>query len=304
MQNPHKGMDNPNQNPYTDGAPQNMSQDPYRQSDMNPPNKNPYQPTQPGQEPFRREAAPMPEQEPYQQQSGTSPQRAWGQPGQEQQQGEQQSTWGQQPGQEQYRGTAMNQPGQGTFAGGAVGQQPGQVTAADYSVPSGLPFNQQEWQTLVSTPIQVSLAMMAISPSGILGMIQEAMAIGKSVQALQAQGSLSPMLVQIGQQLTRGLEDMRSGRASPFGDIRQMSQNPEMTRNTSLASCQRTSSILERASPRDAMAFKQFVYSFAYNVAAAAREGGFLGFFGGEQISPAENAFLNDVATALRLQRS
>ncbi|GLV54720.1 hypothetical protein KDH_15670 [Dictyobacter sp. S3.2.2.5] len=286
MQNPNKGMDNPNQNPLQGGTPENMGQGPYRQSDMNPPNQNPFQPTQPGQEPFRREAAPTPEQEQYRQQGA-----------------QQQPVWGQ-PGQEQYRGTPTGQPGQGATVGGGVAGQPGQVTAADYSVPTGLPFNQQEWQTLVATPIQVSLAMMAIAPSGFLGLIQEAMAIGKSVQALQTQGSLSPMLTQIGQQLTKGLEDMRSGRQSPFGDIRQLSQNPEIARNTALASCQRSASILEKTSPRDAMSFKQFVYSFAYNVAAAGREGGFLGFFGGEQISPNENSFLNDLVIALKLQRS
>ncbi|GHO86354.1 hypothetical protein [Dictyobacter formicarum] len=297
MHNPNQGMDNPNQNPYTGGGPGNPDQGPYRQSDMNPPNQNPYQPNQPGQEPFRREAAPMPEQEPQQQ--GT-PQPSWGQPAQEPYRREAMNM----PEQEQYRGADVNPPEQGTVMGGGTMGQPGKVTVTDYTVPTGLPFNQQEWQALVTTPIQVSLAMMSVSPSGLIGMMQEAMAIGKSVQALQAQGNISQMLAQIGQQLTKGLEDMRAGRPSPFGDIRQMSQNSEMARNTALASCQRSAAILERASPQDAISYKQFVYSFAYNVAAAAREGGFLGLFGGEQISATENAFLNEIAAALGLQRS
>ncbi|GCE23003.1 hypothetical protein [Dictyobacter kobayashii] len=335
MQNPNQGMNNPNQNPYTGGATNNPEQDPYRteamnppgqdpyrRSDMNPPEQDPYQQnpwSKPGQEPNRRDAAPMPNQEPGQQSSWNRPgqepyrrdatpppnqepgqQGSWNRPGQETYQREASNM----PGQESFRSGTMSTSAQGTAMGGTVNRQEQAPAVTNYAVPGGLPFNQQEWQTLVATPIQVSLAMMSVSPTGLIGMVQEAMAIGKSIQALQAQGNTSPLLAQLGQQLTKGLEDMRAGRQSPFGDIRQATQNPEMARNTALSSSQRSAAILERTSPRDAVIYKQFVYSFAYNVAAAAREGGFLGLFGGEQISQAENAFLNEIAAALRLQHS
>ncbi|GER91184.1 hypothetical protein KDW_53460 [Dictyobacter vulcani] len=264
MQTPNQGRDN---NPnQNQWNPNQPDQDPYRQAGMNPP----------GQVPYRQEGAP--EQVPYQQ-TAMNP-----------------------PGQEPYRqGTIPNRPDQRSASTGNVMPE---APITGYTVPSGYPFSQQEWQTLLAAPMQVSVAMMSASPSGIIGIVQEAMAIGKSVQTLQSQGTTSRMLGQLGQQLTKGIEDLRAGRQTPIGDIQQMAKHTDMARNSALAYCQQAAGILDKVSPQDASVYKQFVYSMAYNVAAAAREGGFLGLFGGEQVSPVEQAFLGDIASALRLQRS
>ncbi|BCL77790.1 hypothetical protein ccbrp13_02550 [Ktedonobacteria bacterium brp13] len=208
--------------------------------------------------------------------------------------------------QEPYRAEATNNPTQEPYRGDAgrdVRQGQGYGMTGT-TAPPNLPFDQPEWETLVSTPLQVSLAMMAASPSGPLGMISEAMAIGKSIQTLHAQGQMSPMLAQLGQSVTKEMESMRSGKPMPFGDVQHLLQNPAVARDSALASCQRSASILGKASPQDATSYKQLVYAFANNVAAAGREGGFLGLFGGVQISLSEETLLNDIASALNLPRA
>ncbi|GCE30388.1 hypothetical protein KDA_58720 [Dictyobacter alpinus] len=213
--------------------------------------------------------------------------------------------------QDPYRQGAMNNPEQDPYRQGnmpdrsaaPMGNTMQNVPTTRYTVPEGYPFTEQEWQTLLATPLQVSMAMMSVSPSGIIGVIQEAMAVGRSVQALQHQGNVTPMIGQLGQQLTQVIDDFRAGRPSPVGDIRQMMQ-PDVARNIALSNCQQVTNILAKVSPQDANAYKQFVYTLAYNVAAAGREGGFLGLFGGEQISPPEQNMLSEIASVLRVQRS
>lgn len=208
--------------------------------------------------------------------------------------------------QDPYRAGATNNPTQESYQGDTGKDvRQGQVYGVTgTTAPPSLPFDQLEWETLVSTPLQVSLAMMAASPSGPLGMVSEAMAIGRSIQTLHSQGQMSPMLAQLGQSITSEMENMRSGKPMPFGDVQQLLQNPAVARDSALASCQRSASTLGKASPQDATSYKQLVYAFANNVAAAGRESGFLGIFGGVQISLSEETLLNDIASALNLPRA
>lgn len=68
-----------------------------------------------------------------------------------------------------------------------------------------------------------------------------------------------------------------------------------------LAGCREASEILAaRADPADSAAYRQWVQSVAVRVCGASRTGGLLGV-GGEQVSPAERAFLDNLATALQL---
>ena len=60
------------------------------------------------------------------------------------------------------------------------------------------------------------------------------------------------------------------------------------------------SALLDRKAPADAAAFKTWLSETAQSVAAAAAEGGFLGF-GGHPISDIEKATLAEIAKALNV---
>ena len=66
----------------------------------------------------------------------------------------------------------------------------------------------------------------------------------------------------------------------------------------SLANLREVSAILDAKAPGDAPAFKAWLSSISQKVAAASKEGGFLGI-GGVQVSDAEKATLGDIAKAL-----
>lgn len=203
----------------------------------------------------------------------------------------------------------QNQPyqqGQGVpyQQGQAAPYPPAQGRAAQPVVPpQGTSFTQEEWQTLVHTPLQVSTAMMAIAPSGPIGMVQEAMSIGRSIQTLQQHGSANPLISALSQHVSQTLEAVRSGGPSPLGDVQATLRDPQRARQNALVSCQQTANILRKAAPQDAIVCKQLIYSFALNVAQAAREGGLFGI-GGQLVSEPEQAMLRDIASALGFQPS
>ena len=58
--------------------------------------------------------------------------------------------------------------------------------------------------------------------------------------------------------------------------------------------------LLSQKAPAEAQAYKQWVYQAAQNSANAAKEGGVFGI-GGERVSEAETAALQELATALDL---
>jgi hypothetical protein len=55
-----------------------------------------------------------------------------------------------------------------------------------------------------------------------------------------------------------------------------------------------------KATPEEAMAYRQMIMSVSEKAANASKEGGFLGF-GGVRVSNAEQSFLNEVKAALQL---
>ena len=66
----------------------------------------------------------------------------------------------------------------------------------------------------------------------------------------------------------------------------------------SLANLREVSAILDAKAPADASSFKAWLSGISQKVAAASKEGGFLGI-GGVQVSEAEKATLGDIAKAL-----
>lgn len=165
--------------------------------------------------------------------------------------------------------------------------------------PAGSAYNNDEWLCLVETPVKVARAMMAVSPSGAIGMTQELVALRKCMTE-GLQGSSQPVLASIRQHMQNQntLEAIWEDAGHAFGDR----WDAANVRKTAILSCQQALSLLKKISAQDAQAYKQFVYATAFNVAQAAKEGGFMGV-GGEAISTEEQTLLNEISKTLGMQQ-
>lgn len=205
--------------------------------------------------------------------------------------------WGQQNPNIQGQGWGQQQPPiQGQ-------QQPTRAGVNLYAAPSGSPYSDDEWKLLMATPLRVCKAMMLVSPSGPIGVIQETKAMADSVKSLLSHDTSSQLL----NDLRRSAERVMGAKqaADPKGvlsDLLGPSKDPTQCRTEALGDCQQIASVLRKASPQDAAEYKQFVYSCALRVAEAAREGGIMGI-GGQQVSPQEQDLLRDVSNTLGIQR-
>lgn len=177
---------------------------------------------------------------------------------------------------------------------------PNLSNVAPSTAPTGSPFTDMEWRTLVNIPVQIGRAMMAVSPSGAIGTTKEVLALRKCLETIQAQGISNPMLRQLGQHIQGNMESIWDDAGHAFKDR----WDAANIRQTTLNACQQAGTLLNKVSPQDAISYKEFVYSVAQKVAEAAKEGGFMGIGAGQTISPPEEALLKDLANTLGLQRS
>ena len=163
---------------------------------------------------------------------------------------------------------------------------------------SGSVYTNEEWKVLAETPVKIGRAMMAVSPSGALGMTQEVMALRKCCsEALQT--TSSPILQELRQQLQG--QDTLSYIWQEAGHAFSNRWDASNVRQTALAACQQIGALLRKVSAQDAQAYKEFIYNTALKVAQAAKEGGTFGI-GGVSVSENEKTLLNEISNTLGLQ--
>lgn len=168
------------------------------------------------------------------------------------------------------------------------------------AAPAGGPYTSDEWKTLLETPVTVCRAIMAVSPSGVVGTSQEVITMRRSLHEVLQQAS-SPLLQDLRQQV------QSRGKAEAFWrDIQQSlkdRQDAAGARQAALVACQHCASLLRNVPVQDGQAYKEFVYTLACRVAEAAREGSMPGA-GGQAVTAAEQALLKDLASILGLSRA
>jgi hypothetical protein len=155
-------------------------------------------------------------------------------------------------------------------------------TKADFSV--------DEWDLLRSSPLMASLLVVAASPSGPVGLIQESTAAGKMI--LQAASTAqTPLLKALAEDLTQKISIPKP----PPG------ATPEQIQAAAAEILKRTSDLLaQKATPEETTELKQWLAKVAQATAEATKEGGFLGF-GGTLVSDQEKAALSTVNSTLGL---
>ncbi len=151
-------------------------------------------------------------------------------------------------------------------------------------------FGVEEWDLLRSAPLMSSLLVVAASPSGPLGLIQESVAAGKMITQA-AGGAQTPLLKALAEDLTGTVSIPKP----PPG------ATPVQIQGAAAEILKRTSDLLsQKATPEEAVEIKEWLMKIANETAEAAKEGGFLGF-GGVQVSDQEKAALETIHSSLGL---
>ena len=142
-------------------------------------------------------------------------------------------------------------------------------------------FNAEEWQTVTEAPMLAGVHTVA---AGRGGTIRETIAIGKAyAEVRQAQSG--------------GLVDEIAASPPPL-DPQQLQQAGGFAELSRSRLTEALRILGEKATPEDVAAYREFVLSVARAAAEAHKEGGFIGF-GGKQISPEEQAALDEIQQVL-----
>jgi hypothetical protein len=154
------------------------------------------------------------------------------------------------------------------------------TTKADYTT--------DEWESLLKAPLMASMVVVAASPSGPVGAIQEMLAVGKGLLE-GSEGATNSLISAV-------VADVKAGHRPTMSSERP--KDLAQVKAQALGACREAAALLARKAPDEAEAFKLWVFGTAKRAAEAAKEGGFLGI-GGTQVSDAEKAALGEVAGAL-----
>jgi hypothetical protein len=156
-------------------------------------------------------------------------------------------------------------------------------------------FTSEEWQLVLSMPQIASLYLALASPSNPLGLAQEMVASTRVIMEALKAASGNELIDAVAADIRERVEK-RERLESPL----KMSNDPNDMKSQCLQACREVAALLSQKAPAEAQAYKQWIYQAAQNSANAAKEGGFFGI-GGERISEAESAALQEIATALDL---
>ena len=154
-------------------------------------------------------------------------------------------------------------------------------------------FTSEEWQQILSLPQVASLYLSLASPSNPLGLAQEMIASTKGVVETLKASSGNELIDAVAADIREKAEkrERMEPPLKPGNDLNEMKAQ-------CLRACRDVAALLSQKAPADAQAYKQWVYQAAWNSANAAKEGGFFGI-GGESVSEAETAALQEIAGAL-----
>ena len=153
-------------------------------------------------------------------------------------------------------------------------------------------FSPAEWQQVLLAPQITSLVIILASPSGPVGATKELIAASKLMADAIKKASGNALIDAVAADLKDKME--KKEKLEPP----QLSKDPNETKKQCLQACRDLAALLSQKAPAEAEGYKQWVYQAAKLSSEAAKEGSFLGF-GGERVSAAELAALNEIATAL-----
>jgi hypothetical protein len=154
-------------------------------------------------------------------------------------------------------------------------------------------FTAEEWAEVVAAPMLAGIAVTAADPGGLWGALKESVAVAGAVRGATA--GANPLVAEVaaayetaeGRDLARGVLKAEARGKAPAAVV-----------EAAVSGLAAAAAVVAAKAPEAAPGFKAWLQEVAAKVAAAGTEGGFLGF-GGEQVSDAEKATLDRLATAL-----
>lgn len=152
-------------------------------------------------------------------------------------------------------------------------------------------YSPEEWKSITGAPYLAGLFITMADPSGIGGVMKEAMAVGKAVAEAGANNQ-----TEVIKSLVEGLKEAGFKAKAELPDV------PKGDLATAKAATfdhvQKAITALSAKSPSEVEAYKTWLMTAAKKVSEAAKEGGFLGF-GGTLVSDNEQAALKELADKL-----
>ncbi|MGA7215162.1 MAG: hypothetical protein WCE49_03450 [Terrimicrobiaceae bacterium] len=156
-------------------------------------------------------------------------------------------------------------------------------------------FSPEDWTLLKSAPLLAGLSVtLSDLRSGIFGAIKEGLAPSQAIMEAGA-GASNPVVAAV----VASIKEMAAKRERLQPPISVSGKKPEEIKAEVAAQLAKVSAILEGKVPADqAEGYKSWLVAIAGKVANASTEGGFFGF-GGEKVSAAETAAINELASSL-----
>lgn len=153
-------------------------------------------------------------------------------------------------------------------------------------------FSAEEWQGVVSLPVEVSVYISLASPA--MGdMFKESMALANMVAAVANDPNAAGLLAEIGTEY-KDKETLK--KAQPYLD-----KSSVQAANAKLLESVRTKvASLDATAGAEARPVKEWLYRVAVATAEAAKEGDFMGI-GGVRVNDAEKAALAELAAILQV---
>jgi hypothetical protein len=153
-------------------------------------------------------------------------------------------------------------------------------------------FTADEWKLLRRAPTMAALVVVAASPSGPVGVLQESMAVAKILADAKTQGSPSELVTA----LVGDLATPEGRQAVQPTELR--GKSADQVKSYALDVCRKAAALIDEKALAESAAFKRWLQTIAQKVSEAAREGGFLGL-GGTQVSEQETTALTDLRKSL-----
>ncbi len=150
-------------------------------------------------------------------------------------------------------------------------------------------FTQDEWYAVLGGPASAGTYVMAVSPSGLTGLLAEMQSIVTGLLEL-SQASPNPLI----QEIAASLKPNSDEPAAPQQQRETFKTVDEARERLVNRVRQAVFLVDSKVNPEDAKAYKALVMGVALRAANAATEGGFLGI-GGTRVSDKEQAALEEL---------
>ena len=152
-------------------------------------------------------------------------------------------------------------------------------------------FSEDEWATLVRSPMVAGMAITMADPGGPIEVLKETSAVVKVVT-----GSSGVDRDDLVGEVAREVRQLAEGRHNPVGDFK---PRGTLAGKEILDELARAGEIVgAKATPEETEAFRAWIVECAQQAANAAKEGGFMGFHA-ERVSQGEKDMLDQVRSAV-----